>query len=182
MTRTPEWIICVALITLAAGPVPSAAQPKDEPVSIRKVIVSDGLELHYVERGTGVPVVFVHGSLSDGGYWNDQVGAFAESGYRAIAYSRRYNLPNTNKARQGYSAAVDADDLAALIGKLQLGKIHVVGPHTALLRPCSWRSSTPNLSGRWCWPRRRQSPCWPIFPVTGLRSGGGRSPTSRHGW
>src|ERR1700738_4793996 len=117
MTLTPKWIGCLALIVLASGPLPSAAQPKDEPVSIRKVIVSDGVELHYVERGTGVPIVFVHGSLSDGGYWNDEVAAFAASGYRAIAYSRRYNPPNANKPRPGYSAIVDADDLAALIGK-----------------------------------------------------------------
>ena len=127
MARTPKWIICVGLIILAALPTHSTAQLKDEPLSIRKVIVSDGVELHYVDRGTGVPVVFVHGSLSDAGYWNDQVVAFAARGYRAIAYSRRYNLPNTNKAQPGYSAVTDADDLAALIGKLQLGKVHVVG-------------------------------------------------------
>jgi non-heme chloroperoxidase len=121
MTRTVSWIVYVALIA------PATPQPRDEPLSIRKVFVSDRVELHYVERGTGVPVVFVHGSLSDGSYWNNQLDAFATSGYRAIAYSRRYNPPNTNKAQPGYSAIVDADDLAALIGKLQLGKIHVVG-------------------------------------------------------
>src|SRR5262249_7957491 len=43
------------------------------------------------------------------------------------AYSRRYNPPNTNKARPGYSAVVDADDLAAFITKLHLGKVHVIG-------------------------------------------------------
>jgi pimeloyl-ACP methyl ester carboxylesterase len=126
-TRTQKWIICGALLTLATLLLPSAAQPKDESLSIRKVTVSDGVELHYVERGTGVPVVFIHGSLSDGGFWNDQVGAFAASGYRAVAYSRRYNPPNTNKARPGYSASVDADDLAALIGKLHLERVHLVG-------------------------------------------------------
>ncbi len=127
MTRTLKWIICVALITLQAPPTPSASQPTNEPLSIRKVIVSGGVELHYAERGTGVPVVFIHGSLSDGGFWNDQLGAFAASGYRAIAYSRRYNPPNTNKARPGYSAAVDAEDLAAFIGELHLARVHVVG-------------------------------------------------------
>jgi non-heme chloroperoxidase len=127
ITRTQKWIICVTLLTLATLLLPSAAQPQDDSLSIRKVTVSDGVELNYDERGTGVPVVFIHGSLSDGGFWNDQVGAFAASGYRAIAYSRRYNPPNTNKARPGYSASIDADDLAALIGELHLGKVHLVG-------------------------------------------------------
>lgn len=122
-------VIVAAIAALAAWPgrVCAGAQGKDQAPAIRKVVVSDGVELHYVEQGKGVPVVFVHGSLSDGSYWNDQVSAFAANGYRAIAYSRRYNPPNTNKAVPGYSAVVDAEDLAAFIAKLRLGKVHVVG-------------------------------------------------------
>ncbi|HEV8183308.1 MAG TPA: alpha/beta hydrolase, partial [Candidatus Angelobacter sp.] len=96
-------------------------------MTVQKAIVRNGVELHYVDRGMGVPVVFVHGSLSDGGYWGDQVNAFAHAGFRAIAYSRRHSPPNNNKALPGYSAVVDADDLAALITKLHLGRVHVVG-------------------------------------------------------
>src|SRR5262249_41052254 len=39
----------------------------------------------------------------------------------------RYNYPNTNKRQPNYSSVVAADDLAALIRKLDLGKVHVVG-------------------------------------------------------
>jgi pimeloyl-ACP methyl ester carboxylesterase len=131
MTAKRMWMrILIAAVVLTVGVLPAlilAQEKKEETLAVQKVVVSDGVELHYVEQGTGVPVVFVHGSLGDGGYWNDQVRAFAASGYRAIAYSRRYNPPNTNQARPGYSAVVDADDLAALIAKLQLGKVHVVG-------------------------------------------------------
>jgi pimeloyl-ACP methyl ester carboxylesterase len=55
-----------------------------------------------------------------------RIGPFAEH-YRTIAYSRRYNYPNTNPARPGYSAVVDSDDLAALIHTLRLGKVVVIG-------------------------------------------------------
>ncbi|MEJ0066152.1 MAG: alpha/beta hydrolase [Caulobacteraceae bacterium] len=58
--------------------------------------IRDSVELHYIEAGIGAPVVFVHGSLSDYGYWEAQVRAFAEK-YRAIAYSRRYDWPNDNR-------------------------------------------------------------------------------------
>jgi pimeloyl-ACP methyl ester carboxylesterase len=71
-------------------------------------------------------VIFVHGSLSDGGYWADQIDPFAKH-YRAIAYSRRYNYPNVNPARPGYSAIVDAEDLAGFIHTLHLGKVVVIG-------------------------------------------------------
>jgi pimeloyl-ACP methyl ester carboxylesterase len=133
MIRIAKWILGAAAFAVTVFPCPSAAQLpvaalfKDDPLAIRRVVVSGGIELHYVERGTGVPVVFIHGSLSDGGYWNDQLGPFAARGYRTIAYSRRYNPPNTNIAQAGYSAVTDADDLAALIEKLQLGRVHVIG-------------------------------------------------------
>ena len=88
--------------------------------------IGRGIELHYVESGRGTPVIFVHGSLSDYTYWQGQMEPFA-SAYHALAYSRRYNFPNRNPARAGYSAIVDADDLAAFVRSLGLGKVVVIG-------------------------------------------------------
>jgi non-heme chloroperoxidase len=113
-------------IALALLSIPGLAQPNAKAPVIRTADIGRGVVLHYVEQGVGTPVIFVHGSLSDGGYWADQIGPFAER-YRAIAYSRRYNYPNVNPDRPGYSAVVDAEDLAALIRVLGLGKVVVVG-------------------------------------------------------
>jgi len=96
----PFSLLCAALLTAASGP--SSAAEAD--VTIRKIVISTGVERHYVERGSGIPVVFIHGSLGDGGYWNPQVEAFAAAGYRAISYSRRYNPPNTNQPTPGAPA------------------------------------------------------------------------------
>jgi pimeloyl-ACP methyl ester carboxylesterase len=93
---------------------------------VKKVGVGDGVVLHYVERGKGVAVLFIHGSLGDYSAWGGQLGPFAET-YRAIAYSRRYNYPNSNKLRPKHSAVVEATDLAAFIKKLDLGKVHLIG-------------------------------------------------------
>lgn len=103
-----------------------AAPPKVDAPTIRVADIGYGIALHYVDEGAGLPVIFVHGSLSDGGYWADQIPAFAAH-YRAIAYSRRYNYPNENPVRPGYSAVVDAEDLASLIRTLRLGKAVIVG-------------------------------------------------------
>jgi pimeloyl-ACP methyl ester carboxylesterase len=128
MAGFSRWIAYALLLMVPGLSSHLAAQTEqDAPLTVRKATVGHGVELHYVDRGTGVPVVFVHGSLSDGGYWGDQVNAFAHAGFRAIAYSRRHSPPNNNKALPGYSAVVDADDLAALITKLHLGRVHVVG-------------------------------------------------------
>lgn len=102
------------------------AQTKTSPPPIKSTALGNGIVLHYVEEGAGIPVIFVHGSLSDGSYWADQIGPFAEH-YRAIAYSRRYDYPNDNPARPGYSAVTDAEDLAAFIHALHLGKVVVIG-------------------------------------------------------
>jgi pimeloyl-ACP methyl ester carboxylesterase len=102
------------------------AGQQDKPPVLQKISLATGVELYYAERGKGIAVVFIHGSLGDYSAWDAQLGPFAEN-YRAIAYSRRYNYPNTNKLRPKHSAIVEADDLAALINKLNLGKAHLVG-------------------------------------------------------
>ena len=117
-------LIFAEALALAAGS--SLAQKNAGDPPIHAASIGQGITLHYVDEGTGVPVIFVHGSLSDGGYWADQIGPFAEH-YRAIAYSRRYNYPNTNPPRPGYSAVADSDDLSALIRTLHLGKAVVIG-------------------------------------------------------
>jgi pimeloyl-ACP methyl ester carboxylesterase len=87
----------------------------------------NGVELHYVESGKGIPVVFVHGGLDNYRMWEAQLKPFSQN-YRVIAYSRRYNYPNHNPhIRPDHSAIIEADDLAALIKKLKLGRVHVVG-------------------------------------------------------
>jgi len=117
--------LLVTAAAFAEPPVLSAQEPK-LPADVKEVTVADGVTLHYVEKGKGTPIVFVHGGGSDYSEWDHHLGAFAEH-YRAIAYSGRYNYPNTNKRQPGYSPVVAADDLAGLIKKLGLGKVHVVG-------------------------------------------------------
>jgi len=99
---------------------------KDEAPLLKEITLSNGVALHYVEQGTGTPVIFVHGSLGDYTYWKQQVDAFAKH-FHVVDYSRRYNWPNENKAVPNYSAETDADDLAELIKSLRLSPANVVG-------------------------------------------------------
>lgn len=112
-------------IAVGLGSIPGLAQSGAKTM-VRTADIGHGIVLHYMEQGVGTPLIFVHGSLSDEGYWADQIGPFAEH-YRVISYSRRYSYPNLNPEHSGYSAIVDADDLAAFIHVLHLGKVVVVG-------------------------------------------------------
>ena len=127
--------LAICLAVAAAGSGPAAAQEPVEQAS--KKVLANGVELHYIDQGKGVPVVFVHGGLEDYRVWQAQMAPFSKS-YRTIAYSRRYNYPNTaTKPDPDYSVRVDAEDLAALITTLKLGPTHVIGvsygAYTALL-------------------------------------------------
>lgn len=104
------------------------AQQRESSSAVRTETISvNGVTLHYVERGQGVPVVFVHGTLGDYRTWDGQMEPFSET-YRAISYSRRYQYPNDlpqDVSTRG--AAVHATDLAAFIQALNLGRVHLVG-------------------------------------------------------
>src|SRR5262245_45961112 len=119
-------VVVCAVAGLLEWNSPAVGQAASAQPAIQQVQVGNGIELHYVELGKGEPVVLVHGSLSDESFWNPQLELFAES-YHVIAYSRRYNQPNVNQPLPAYSAVGDADDLAGLIKKLHLGRVHVIG-------------------------------------------------------
>ncbi|MFL5574974.1 MAG: alpha/beta fold hydrolase [Gemmatimonadaceae bacterium] len=119
-----------------------AGDPGDAPRRRRpapEIVLRDGTRLHHVERGgaSATPVVFVHLGGSDWRYWNGQLETFAAAGYRAVAYSRRFAMPNDNPMVGDYSPAVDADDLAELVEALGAAPAHLVaasaGAYAALL-------------------------------------------------
>jgi non-heme chloroperoxidase len=87
----------------------------------------NGVKLHYLEKGNGIPVVLIHGGLGDYREWNPQIERIS-SHYRVIAYSRRYNYPNNNaEILPDHSAIIEARDLAALLDELKLERVHIVG-------------------------------------------------------
>jgi pimeloyl-ACP methyl ester carboxylesterase len=97
-----------------------------EPDTVMRSVRVNGVELHYIDRGRGDSVVFVHGALDDYRMWEPELELFAQH-YRVIDYSRRYNFPNENgPPGDGYSAINDAEDLAALVQELQLAPAHFV--------------------------------------------------------
>jgi len=116
----------LSLLFLSTGL--AAGQPDGERFSaLLKNVRVNGVELHYLENGSGAPVVLIHGGLGDYREWNSQIGRIS-SHYRVIAYSRRYNYPNNNvEILPDHSAIVEARDLAALLDALKLERVHIVG-------------------------------------------------------
>lgn len=91
-----------------------------------KVRVRD-VNLHYIERGQGEPLILLHGGQGDYRSWESQMNEFSKR-FRVISYSRRYHYPNDNPLTSNdHSPYVEAEDLAAFISKLKLGRVHLVG-------------------------------------------------------
>lgn len=84
-------------------------------------------KLAYLEHGSGEPVVFVHGSISDLTIWEPQLEPVGES-YRAIAYSRRYAWPNDDlPSGEKDMMQPHVDDLLAFLRAVDAYPAHLVG-------------------------------------------------------
>lgn len=113
--------------TLVFALLVSGLCPAQPPEAALKSIRVNGVVLHYMDQGQGPAVVFVHGAMEDYRAWEAQFAPLAKH-FRLISYSRRYNYPNHNAIHSdNHSALIDAEDLAALIRKLRLGPVRVVG-------------------------------------------------------
>lgn len=86
-----------------------------------------GARLAYRERGTGEPVVFVHGSVCDLTVWDPQIEAVGEH-CRAISYSRRYAWPNADLPRgERDTMQPHVDDLLRFLQAIDAHPAHLVG-------------------------------------------------------
>jgi pimeloyl-ACP methyl ester carboxylesterase len=90
-----------------------------------EIVLANGLEIAYQRVGDGPPLVFVHGSTSDGRMWEPQLDALADE-FTVVAWDepgagRSSDVP-ADFSLEGY-----ADCLAAVIEALALGPAHVAG-------------------------------------------------------
>lgn len=131
-----------AVVAIAATPV-SAQDPGDI-----KHFAVEGASLAYVEQGSGTPVVFVHGALSDMRVWNSYAATIAAD-RRFIAYTQRYfgteGWPDEGK---DFDTETHVADLIAFVEGLEAGPVHMVtwsysgeiGTYAAVRRPDLFRS------------------------------------------
>ncbi|MEM7257756.1 MAG: alpha/beta hydrolase [Pseudomonadota bacterium] len=93
-----------------------------------KTIEANGVEINYVEQGTGPLLILAHGALSDHRRWiKDHLPLFSRH-YRTVAYSMRYHgTPEWDADWPPISMDLYADDLAALIQALDAGPAHLAG-------------------------------------------------------
>jgi len=84
------------------------------------------INLHYTDRGTGQPVVLIHGYPLSGASWENQEDKLLEAGYRVITYDRR-GFGQSSQPSVGYDYDTFVDDLDKVLSTLDLTNVVLVG-------------------------------------------------------
>jgi len=111
---------------LSAAGLPSRGQSDDlnniQPPEAR-VINVNGFNLEYRDVGEGIPIVFIHGSISDYRAWSHYQNPISEN-HRFISYSLRYaGSQQWPDSGEKYGIATDAEDLIAFVEALETGPV-----------------------------------------------------------
>ena len=86
----------------------------------------DGASLFYNDWGSGKPIVFSHAWGLNADIWEYQLTELSDQGFRCVAYDRRGHGRSSDPGR-GYDYDTLSDDLAALIERLDLTEVTLVG-------------------------------------------------------
>ncbi len=87
---------------------------------------SANIDLYYEDRGSGKPVVLIHGWPLSGGSWERQSQVLLAAGFRVITYDRR-GFGRSSAPSTGYDFNTLSDDLAKVISTLSLTDAAIVG-------------------------------------------------------
>src|SRR6516164_7140179 len=85
----------------------------------------DGIELAYELRGSGSPLVMIHGAQGDQTMFNDLASRFAEH-FRVLTFDQR-GSGLSEKPHTAYTIALLADESAALMDNVGFSAAHVIG-------------------------------------------------------
>lgn len=95
-----------------------------------RVFDSDGVQIHYVDQGSGEPVLLIHGFTADLRVNWVGPGLYAglrDAGYRVIAYDSRGHGRSEKPDDPAMYGLVEVQDAVRLLDHLGIPSVHVVG-------------------------------------------------------
>ena len=109
-------LVCCATAMALANTDLALAQTQSGTITL------PGASIPYEVRGTGAPLIFIHGYTQNMGIWDEQMPAFSAK-YRVI----RYDVRGFGKSTGDVDPTINAADLAALLDTLRIGRATLVG-------------------------------------------------------
>lgn len=83
------------------------------------------IQLHYVEKGQGMPLILLHGNGEDGGYFKHQIDHFSGA-YRVIAIDTRGH-GQSSRGFAPFTIRQFAEDLYNFMEEKKIEKAHILG-------------------------------------------------------
>ena len=115
-----------ALLTLALLALPAATLAQAPRTMPGKLVDLNGIKLHYEERGTGEPLLLLHGFGACGeGDWGTIAGELAKTN-RVILVDLRGHGWSTNPSGK-FTMRQSAEDIRALLDALGIRKVRAMG-------------------------------------------------------
>ena len=116
--------ILATMLALACTLAPQATWAQVEYRS-GHFLTSDGVEMHYLEAGSGPTIVFVPGFTAPAEIWEPQLAHFADT-HRVVALDPR-SQGRSEKTTEGHYLVRRGQDIGELIGHLGAAPVVVVG-------------------------------------------------------
>lgn len=139
MARKGILLGAAALAASAAFVALRTRQVEKENQPLGRFIEVDGVELHYVEKGSGEPLVMLHGngSLIQDFLTSDLVRLAAQT-HRVIIFDRPGYGWSERPRDQAWTPAAQADLLAAAVRQLGVERAHILGHSWGTLIAIEW--------------------------------------------
>lgn len=112
----------------------------DNPLFRHRTAGINGIDLHFVEAGSGPPVLLCHGWPETWYAWRHQMRALADAGYRAIAPDMRgFGETSAPTAVEAYALLNTVGDMVHLLDHLGITSAVIVGHDWGA--PVAWTAS-----------------------------------------
>jgi pimeloyl-ACP methyl ester carboxylesterase len=124
LNRTAKPLaFCLGLLSCLFS-VPAAAQTQDT-----QRFDSDGVQIRYLDRGSGDPVVLLHGFTSRLDSWQGTgiIAGLVDNGFRAVAYDSRGHGGSAKPHHAAQYGGEEIRDLIRLLDHLSIERAHLVG-------------------------------------------------------
>jgi pimeloyl-ACP methyl ester carboxylesterase len=105
----------------------SQSASSEENLGEHRYAESDGVKIHYVEKGKGKPVVLLHGFPDYWYTWRNQIPTLSERFRTAALDLRGYNLSDQPEGVEAYQMKYLVEDVAAVIRNLGEERATIVG-------------------------------------------------------
>jgi pimeloyl-ACP methyl ester carboxylesterase len=144
------WMLCFAPVTpaqtqQAAIDVSDSALVRSLPGFSEGLVNANGIKLHYVQGGSGKPLLLLPGWPQTWWAYHKIMPALART-HRVVVVDLR-GMGGSDKPASGYEKKNMAADIAALVRVLALGKVDVVGH--GIRYPSCMRHSLPTGGSAW---------------------------------